>query len=61
MPPLQVVWFKRDFRTVDHAPLYEASQRGQVAPLYIFEPELWRQPDASNRQWRFAHANACRS
>jgi len=54
MPPLQVVWFKRDLRTVDHAPLYEASQRGCVLPLYIFEPELWRQPDASNRQWRFA-------
>lgn len=54
MPPLQVVWFKRDLRTVDHAPLYEASQRGWVVPLYIFEPDLWRQPDASNRQWRFA-------
>lgn len=54
MPPLQVVWFKRDLRTVDHAPLSEASQRGWVAPLYIFEPELWQQPDASNRQWRFA-------
>jgi deoxyribodipyrimidine photo-lyase len=54
MPLLQVVWFKRDLRTVDHAPLYEASQRGWVAPLYIFEPDLWRQPDASDRQWQFA-------
>ncbi|MCX7992148.1 MAG: DNA photolyase family protein [Fimbriimonadales bacterium] len=53
MPPLQVVWFKRDLRVVEHAPLYEASQRGWMLPLYIFEPELWRQPDASNRQWRF--------
>ncbi|MFN7017252.1 MAG: deoxyribodipyrimidine photo-lyase, partial [Fimbriimonadales bacterium] len=53
MPPLQVVWFKRDLRVFDHAPLYEASQRGWVLPLYIVEPELWRQPDASNRQWRF--------
>jgi len=52
--PLQVVWFKRDLRTVDHAPLFEASQRGLVVPLYIFEPDLWRQPDTSNRQWRFA-------
>ncbi len=53
MPPLQVVWFKRDLRAYDHAPLYQASQRGWVLPLYIFEPELWRQPDTSNRQWRF--------
>jgi deoxyribodipyrimidine photo-lyase len=55
MPPLQVVWFKRDLRAFDHAPLYEASRRGWVLPLYIFEPDLWRQPDASNRQWRFVH------
>ncbi|MFN7019227.1 MAG: deoxyribodipyrimidine photo-lyase, partial [Fimbriimonadales bacterium] len=47
------MWFKRDLRVFDHAPLYEASQRGWVLPLYIVEPELWRQPDASNRQWRF--------
>ncbi|MDW8107705.1 MAG: deoxyribodipyrimidine photo-lyase [Armatimonadota bacterium] len=53
MPPVHVVWFKRDLRVYDHAPLYEASQRGWVLPLYIFEPELWQQPDASNRQWRF--------
>ncbi len=53
VPPLQVVWFKRDLRVYDHAPLHEASQRGWVVPLYIFEPELWRQPDTSNRQWRF--------
>ncbi|GIV10834.1 MAG: deoxyribodipyrimidine photo-lyase [Fimbriimonadales bacterium] len=53
MPPLQVVWFKRDLRAYDHAPLYQASQRGWTLPLYLFEPELWRQPDASNRQWRF--------
>jgi len=50
---LQVVWFKRDLRLVDHRPLYEASQQGTVLPLYIVEPELWRQPDTSLRQWRF--------
>ncbi|MCL6534803.1 MAG: deoxyribodipyrimidine photo-lyase [Armatimonadetes bacterium] len=58
--PLQVVWFKRDLRTVDHAPLYEASQRGQVAPLYIFEPELWRQPTLRIGSGG-SPANACRS
>jgi deoxyribodipyrimidine photo-lyase len=51
--PLQVVWFKRDIRIADHAPLAEAATRGRVLPLYIVEPELWRQPDASRRQWTF--------
>ena len=43
---LQVVWFKRDLRVVDHAPLLEAAQRGPVLPLYVVEPELWQQQDA---------------
>ncbi len=52
-PQLQVVWFKRDLRTVDHRPLLEACAHGPVLPLYIVEPEFWRQPDASARQWEF--------
>ncbi len=52
--PVTVVWFKRDLRTEDHAPLAEAAARGdRVVPLYIVEPELWAQPVASARQWRF--------
>jgi deoxyribodipyrimidine photo-lyase len=50
---LQVVWFKRDLRWVDHRPLLLAAERGPVLPLYIVEPELWQQPDASMRQWQF--------
>ena len=53
MPPLQLVWFKRDLRVVDHRPLTEASARGAVLPLYVVEPELWQQADASERQWLF--------
>ena len=53
MSNLQIVWFKRDLRVVDHRPLLEASQRGVVLPLYVAEPELWRQPDVSDRQWQF--------
>ena len=51
--PLQVVWFKRDLRVVDHRPLLEAARRGAVLPLYVVEPELWQEPDASARQWLF--------
>lgn len=52
-PPLHVVWFKRDLRVHDHQPLAEAARRGPVLPLYVVEPGLWQQPDASARQWRF--------
>jgi deoxyribodipyrimidine photo-lyase len=52
--PLQLVWFKRDLRIHDHRPLLEASRHGPVLPLLVVEPELWRQPDASARQWAFA-------
>ena len=50
---LQLVWFKRDLRWADHQPLIQALERGPVLPLYIVEPEYWRQPDASGRQWAF--------
>lgn len=50
---LQIVWFKRDLRVHDHAPLAEAAARGPVLPLYVVEPELWRQPDMAPRHWAF--------
>jgi deoxyribodipyrimidine photo-lyase len=50
---LQVVWLKRDLRCRDHAPLWEAVQRGPVLPLYIYEPSLWSAPDAALRHWSF--------
>ena len=53
MVALQIVWFKRDLRVVDHRPLSQAARRGPVLPLYVIEPELWRQRDASERQWLF--------
>ena len=48
---VQLVWFKRDLRTVDHRPLVEAAAAGPVLPLYIVEPDYWRLPDTSRRQW----------
>lgn len=52
----EVVWFKRDLRLDDHAVLSAAALRGPVLPLVIIEPEYWRQPDTSARQWRFWRA-----
>ncbi len=48
---LHLVWFKRDLRLTDHAPLTEAAARGTVLPLYIVEPGFWRLDDSSGRQW----------
>ncbi len=53
---VQVVWFKRDLRVSDHAPLLAAARaHTPVLPLYIVEPEYWRQPFASRRHWHVIH------
>lgn len=51
---LHIVWFKRDLRIYDHAPLFEAAKTSdKIIPLYILEPELWQQPDLSGRHYDF--------
>ena len=55
-PPAQIVWYKRDLRINDHAPLLAAARTGApIVPLYIVEPDYWRQPFASRRHWHFIH------
>lgn len=49
----QIVWFKRDLRLEDHAPLAAAAASGPVLALYVIEPDLWTQPDSSSRHWQF--------
>lgn len=48
---LSLVWFKRDLRVTDHPALSHAAAMGPVLPVYIVEPGLWAQPDASGRQY----------
>jgi len=43
--PIQVVWLKRDLRTVDHRPLVEAARCGPVLVLYVYEPSLIYSPE----------------
>jgi deoxyribodipyrimidine photo-lyase len=50
---IQIVWFKRDLRVEDHAPLRLAAEAGPVLPLYILEPDYWALPDTSGRQYDF--------
>lgn len=51
--PVQIVWFKRDLRIDDHAPLRQAAERGPVLPLYVIEPDYWQLDDTSQRQQDF--------
>lgn len=50
---VQLVWFKRDLRVVDHVPLAMAAAQGRVLPVFVVEPALWAQPDMAGRHWDF--------
>ena len=50
---VNVVWFKRDLRVTDHAPLAQACAHGPVLPLYVYEPSLIAQPDVSAQHVAF--------
>ncbi|WP_051207865.1 FAD-binding domain-containing protein [Saccharospirillum impatiens] len=51
---ISVVWFKRDLRLHDHAPLQQAIETGYpVLLIYIAEPDLLADPHYDARHWRF--------
>ncbi|MGA0242556.1 MAG: FAD-binding domain-containing protein [Candidatus Marinamargulisbacteria bacterium] len=50
---INIIWFKRDLRINDHPVLSEACSNGNALPIYIFEPDLWAQPDMSYRHFQF--------
>jgi deoxyribodipyrimidine photo-lyase len=53
MDRVQVVWFKRDLRVHDHAPLYRASTLGPVLGLFVYEPEWMGSAEFSGQQFEF--------
>ena len=55
--PVQIVWFKKDLRVRDHAPLWEAARRGPVLPLFISEPEQLQHPEFDGHH--LSYLNAC--
>ena len=57
MGGIHLLWYKRDLRVRDHAALAQAAAQGTVLPLYVIEPELWRQPDYSARHWQWLRAS----
>jgi deoxyribodipyrimidine photo-lyase len=42
-----VVWFRRDLRVSDHAPLYRAAIRGAVIPVFVLDPALLKHPETA--------------
>ena len=55
MTEKQLVWFKRDLRLLDHAPLSEAVQRGPCILLYVYEPELLQSAEFDSSHLEFIH------
>ncbi len=54
MKPINVVWFKRDLRLLDHEPLLLAQQSGIPTLLvYILEPMILEDPHYSQRHFNF--------
>lgn len=52
-PPAALVWFKRDLRTRDHAPLAEAGRFERTLALFVIEPEWLASPECDARHVRF--------
>lgn len=56
---VNIVWFKRDLRLEDHAPLQHAVREGlPMLLLYFLEPSLLQHPDYAPRHHRFAWQSA---
>ncbi len=52
--PVNIVWFKRDLRLLDHQPLQRAAESGEpVLLIYFYEPTLMQYADSDIRHHRF--------
>ncbi len=54
LPPIHIVWFKKDLRVHDHAPLFNACQAGHVLPIYCWEPSIVLADDYAMQHQQFA-------
>ena len=51
---INIVWFKRDLRISDHAPLEAAAKQGGLTVLlYILDPDYINDTHYSARHWQF--------
>ena len=53
---INIVWLKRDLRTIDHEPLHQAElQNVPYLSIYIFDPKIINHPDTSDRHLSFIY------
>ena len=58
---VNIVWFKRDLRIQDHAPLYQATQKSlldknnMVIPVFSWDASVWTSQDYSQQHVAFVH------
>ena len=53
---INIVWLKRDVRSQDHLPLYEAEKSGlPYLIIFLFEPSIISYPDTSIRHLQFQY------
>ena len=52
---IEVIWYKRDLRIRDHAPLVHASPSEHVLPIYILEPFLFEEDVFNQRHLQFIY------
>ena len=57
MPSKALVWFKRDLRTRDHAPLVTAASCDVAAAVFVIEPGWLQSPEFDAQHLEFALAN----
>ena len=56
LPKVNIIWFKRDLRLVDHEPLDLAVRSGNpLILIYVFEPSVMEYDDSDTRHWRFVY------
>ena len=56
IPSIDIVWFKRDLRTLDNKSLEIAvNSSNQVLFIYLFEPSVMHYPDYDKRHLQFIH------
>ncbi len=48
-----LVWFRRDLRVADHAPLARAARRGLVIPVFVFDRALLHHPETGSARVAF--------
>ncbi|WP_435201788.1 cryptochrome/photolyase family protein [Janibacter sp. GS2] len=46
-----LLWFRRDLRLRDHPALHEAAGRGDVLPLFVIDPSLWKPSGGAKLAW----------